>query len=104
MHSIADVDDDDVAGNTKTTGNRRMSERDLTRMGGAESTKSLGPLIANSHPSHSLSLSQNLNNSHNNTIGNSNSSSIINPLAAHLPNSKSVPALHHHTGSGTICK
>ena len=22
----------------------------------------------------------------------------------HLPNSKSVPALHHHTGSGTICK
>ncbi|XP_036675180.3 afadin isoform X3 [Drosophila suzukii] len=83
-------------------GNRRMSERDLTRMGGAESTKSLGPLIANSHPNHSLSLSQNLNNSHNNTIGNSNSSSIINPLAAHLPNSKSVPALHHHTGSGTI--
>nr|XP_036675180.1 afadin isoform X3 [Drosophila suzukii] len=83
-------------------GNRRMSERDLTRMGGAESTKSLGPLIANSHPNHSLSLSQNLNNSHNNTIGNSNSSSIISPLAAHLPNSKSVPALHHHTGSGTI--
>ncbi|XP_044313347.1 afadin isoform X3 [Drosophila rhopaloa] len=83
-------------------GNRRMSERDLTRMGGAESTKSLGPLIANSHPNHSLSLSQHLNNSHNNTIGNSNNSSIINPLAAHLPNSKSVPALHHHTGSGTI--
>ena len=22
----------------------------------------------------------------------------------HLSNSKSVPALHHHTGSGTICK
>jgi len=88
----------------ETAGNRRMSERDLTRMGGAESTKSLGPLIANNHPNHSLSLSQHLNNSHNNTLGNSNNSSIINPLAAHLPNSKSVPALHHHTGSGTICK
>ncbi|KAH8340815.1 hypothetical protein KR059_007249 [Drosophila kikkawai] len=85
-------------------GNRRMSERDLTRMGGAESTKSLGPLMATGHhPNHSLSLSQHLNNSHNsNTLGNNNSSSIINPLAAHLPNSKSVPALHHHTGSGTI--
>lgn len=22
----------------------------------------------------------------------------------HLPSSKSVPALHHHSGSGTICK
>ncbi|XP_036347178.1 afadin-like [Rhagoletis pomonella] len=48
-------------------GNRRMSERDLTRMGTADS-KNFGPLIPNTH----------------------------------LSNSKSVPALHHHTGSGTI--
>ncbi|XP_012158603.1 uncharacterized protein LOC101460317 isoform X5 [Ceratitis capitata] len=48
-------------------GNRRMSERDLTRMSGTES-KTVGPLIPNNN----------------------------------LSNSKSVPALHHHTGSGTI--
>ncbi|XP_050336591.1 afadin isoform X3 [Bactrocera neohumeralis] len=48
-------------------GNRRMSERDLSRMGVADS-KNVGPLIPNNH----------------------------------LSNSKSVPALHHHTGSGTI--
>ncbi|CAD6995615.1 unnamed protein product [Ceratitis capitata] len=47
--------------------NRRMSERDLTRMSGTES-KTVGPLIPNNN----------------------------------LSNSKSVPALHHHTGSGTI--
>lgn len=51
------------------SGNRRMSERDLTRMG-ADCKNSGGPLIANNH----------------------------------LANSKSVPALHHHMGSGTICK
>ncbi|XP_039970859.1 afadin isoform X3 [Bactrocera tryoni] len=50
-----------------TRGNRRMSERDLSRMGVADS-KNVGPLIPNNH----------------------------------LSNSKSVPALHHHTGSGTI--
>ncbi|XP_011184904.2 afadin isoform X3 [Zeugodacus cucurbitae] len=48
-------------------GNRRMSERDLSRMGVTDS-KHAGPLIPNNH----------------------------------LSNSKSVPALHHHTGSGTI--
>ncbi|XP_053964572.1 afadin isoform X1 [Anastrepha ludens] len=48
-------------------GNRRMSERDLTRMG-VQDSKNVGPLITNNH----------------------------------LSNSKSVPALHHHTGSGTI--
>lgn len=101
------------------TGNRRMSERDLSRMGGAESSKSL---IANSHTSHSLNQHLNLSNSNinnsshtlshshtnnsinNNSNSNNNSSIIMNPLAAHLPNSKSVPALHHHTGSGNICK
>lgn len=51
------------------SGNRRMSERDLTRMG-ADGKNAGGPLIANNH----------------------------------LANSKSVPALHHHMGSGTICK
>lgn len=32
--------------------------------------------------------------------------SVGGPLVAnnHLANSKSVPALHHHMGSGTICK
>ncbi|XP_073823950.1 adherens junction formation factor afadin isoform X3 [Musca autumnalis] len=48
-------------------GNRRMSERDLTRMG-ADGKNVGGPHIANNH----------------------------------LANSKSVPALHHHMGSGTI--
>lgn len=103
-----------------SSGNRRMSERDLSRMGGAESSKSLGgiggPLIANSHTSHSLNQHLNLSNSNinssqahshnsnsNSNMGNSNN--IMNPLAAHLSsNSKSVPALHHHTGSGNICK
>lgn len=51
------------------SGNRRMSERDLTRMG-ADGKSVGGPLVANNH----------------------------------LANSKSVPALHHHMGSGTICK
>ncbi|XP_061389954.1 transcription factor mef2A-like [Musca vetustissima] len=50
-----------------SSGNRRMSERDLTRMG-ADGKNVGGPLIANNH----------------------------------LANSKSVPALHHHMGSGTI--
>jgi len=108
--------DDDVGG-INTLGNRRMSERDLSRMGAAESSKSLGviggPLIANSHTSHSLNQhlnlsNSNINNSHNhnnsNSINNNSSSNIMSPLAAHLPNSKSVPALHHHTGSGNICK
>lgn len=94
-----------------------MSERDLSRMGGAESSKSLGgiggPLIANSHTSHSLNQHLNLSNSninsshsHSHSHNNNNhiSGSIMSPLAAHLPNSKSVPALHHHTGSGNICK
>ncbi|XP_037949925.1 afadin isoform X2 [Teleopsis dalmanni] len=48
-------------------GNRRMSERDLTRMGA--DSKHIGPLITNT---------------------------------TQLQNSKSVPALHHHSGSGTI--
>lgn len=57
-----------------SAGNRRMSERDLTRMGSdGRGGLGNGPLVPGG--------------------------------SGHLPNSKSVPALHHHTGSGTIlCK
>uniref|UniRef100_A0A1A9WBT7 PDZ domain-containing protein n=1 Tax=Glossina brevipalpis TaxID=37001 RepID=A0A1A9WBT7_9MUSC len=55
----------------KRNSNRRMSERDLTRMG-ADNRNLGGPLTTNT--------------------------------TTHLPNSKSVPALHHHSSSGAICK